>query len=275
MRPVVHPLVTRFASAGIEAVVAPPAFLSRGGDAFHLAIDRSRRSAPRFRVWPGRSPTRVEVLDTNPSLRQLLLFVDEPRRWAAVHVGPRARLPAENGDLRIEANGWGWTIWRRPASAKRRFLAGRDERDLFVALVPTACSTVAAARSALRPPTVDAAADRGPVVRQGEWFFVEPARGVVGELETALAAGRCFLRVRADIGSALAGLTWTAGNPHVAAELVVRADGRTKERTAFVRGAVRHRDHETVHLASWRQAIRNAEPVVGGVARVDGVNWVD
>ncbi len=69
-------------------------------------------------------------------------------------------------------------------------------------------------------------------------------------------------------------------HPHVADELVVvptmHVGAAVVERTVLVRGRVRHVDHDTAYLPSWAKAVRNAEPVSDdGVARMDGVRWVD
>jgi len=35
-------------------------------------------------------------------------------------------------------------------------------------------------------------------------------------------------------------------------------------------------DHDTVHLPSWAKVVRNAEAVADdGVARMDGIRWID
>jgi hypothetical protein len=272
-----NPLVARFATAGLEVVLARPRFVQGADDAFHLSIERSRRHRTRFSVWPGAAPNRLEVLDVDRELRQLLLFVDEPSRWVTAFLPREAAPPAPGRDLRIVAEDrFGWTVARRPPGGKRRFLIGRDERDLFVAQIPAACSTVRAARAALRPLAVERAARRTRVLRQGEWFFLEPSPAERSRLELALTSRAAFIVRAANIRDELEGRRVVGGNPHVADELVALPSERPHpERIAFVRGRVRHPDHATVRLRSWRRVVRNAEVTTGGVAWMAGVAWVD
>lgn len=63
------------------------------------------------------------------------------------------------------------------------------------------------------------------------------------------------------------------GNPHTADELVVLI-GVSRDRKVFVRGSVRHSDHDPVKFPSWRKVIRNTEEIQPNGA-APGVGWVD
>ncbi len=124
--------------------------------------------------------------------------------------------------------------------------------------------------TALRAPVVPQSEDK--VVRQGEWFFLEPSANELAALATAVRELRTAVRTRVPIGR--------SGNPHVADEFVVvpatRVGAVLVERTVLARGRVRHVDHDTVHRPSWAKVVRNAEPVADdGVARMDGIRWID
>lgn len=161
-------------------------------------------------------------------------------------------------------------IERRTNARKRHFLCGRDERQLFICQLPRPVTTVRSAHEVLQAPAV--ALSTGRVLRQGEWFFVEPVADELSALAIAVCSLRAVMHKSVPIGR--------GGHPHVAEELVVVPATRVGKvvvgSTVFVRGRVRHADHDTVVLRSWAKVVRNAEPVADdGVARMDGVRWVD
>ena len=95
---------------------------------------------------------------------------------------------------------------------------------------------------------------------------------MLAALAVALRDFRTVVRTRAPIGRG-----W---HPHVADELVVvpltQVGAALVERTVLVRGRVRHVDHDPVRLQGWAKVVRNAERVAeDGVARMDGVRWID
>ncbi len=57
-----------------------------------------------------------------------------------------------------------------------------------------------------------------------------------------------------------------AARPHLASELVASLT------QTFVRGDIRHPDHQTLHLADWMRVVRNAEIVE---RRWPGLEWID
>jgi hypothetical protein len=171
-----------------------------------------------------------------------------------------------------------------------RFLCGHDEREWFVAAVPSGASSVRQAMDALQPAPVRQALASHKVStnkrysrknrafrRQGEWFFVpEP---------TMVVDPKLVLRDEP--------LRRGAGKPHMVEELVrmggetvyvsTRGKGslsevqykrliqrdasatsqgwRTMRRnpTVYVRGAVSHADHATITLPFWHRVIMNTE----------------
>jgi hypothetical protein len=218
---------------------------------------------------------RAEVIQGEPPkapswMGQLVLLVQEPAR-KFVESAPKRSVERDRGKVKVireDAFCIWWERWTDPR--KRHFLCGRDERQLFVCQLPRAVSTVREAHQVLRAPAVTRA--KGKVVRQGEWFFIDPSPLELAATEIAVRRLRTVVRVRTRI-------SW-GGHPHVADELVVvpptRVGAAAVERTVLVRGRVRHVDHDEVRLPSWTKVVRNAEPVdAGGVARMDGIPWID
>jgi hypothetical protein len=175
---------------------------------------------------------------------------------------------------------------------KDRFLCGHDEREWFVAAIPSNASTVVQAKEALKPAPVRNAQARKSLNarqantrhnaafrRQGEWFFV-PA-------ETPLAIDpRLILRwepISRGGGSKphlVEQLYRTGGevvyvshkHPKVLTEaqrsqLLLRTPAakhwgwRQMRRNpgVYARGAVRHPDHATIVLHDWCQVLINEE----------------
>lgn len=234
---------------------------------------KKNRPLERFRVYPGHASNRLEVLDVDTSLRQLVLAVDEAERSFAVAMSRRASLPEGATIVRRS----GETVWveQRTDGRLRHFLCGMDEAHLFIAMLPFEVDTVEAAHEALRPPIVSELEARtsAPTVRQGEWFFV--ALPASEEREVSSLARRT-LPVRRNVGIAEAAGIRRIGRPHVAEEVLVvkgipDAAGDTSERV-YVRGSVRHPDHRTIVLPAWRRTIENRESIS---APVEGIDWID
>ena len=270
-------LARRFADANLHAEViqeetrrAPPS--TPGVDAlgvFQMTILGQRRKEF-FRIWPGARDNRVEVEGIDRGLHQLVLLVQEPARRFEERVQKHRALIDRSVVKVIREDHFAVWLERWTDPRKRHFLCGRDERQLFICQLPRAVSTVREAHQVLRAPAVTRT--KGKVVRQGEWFFIEPSPLELQAMEIALWRLRTVVRIRTRI-------SW-GGNPHVADELVVvpptQVGGMAVERTVLVRGRVRHVDHDEVRLRSWTKVVRNAEPVdAGGVARMDGIRWID
>lgn len=150
------------------------------------------------------------------------------------------------------------TGWRLPVSG--RYLCGHDERHWFVASLPFGrrTTTVRGAMESLKPAVVLREQKRKGVkhrrhrrktaayVRQGEWFFLPRPKMHVGDL--AVQNGR---------------LVRGGGKPH-RVEWLYRPEGRDE---TFVRGAVSHPDHQTIHLPVWHRVVQNNEAEPAPVAR--------
>lgn len=142
------------------------------------------------------------------------------------------------------------TGWRLPIGG--RFLCGHDEQHWFVASLPVnlRTATVRGAIEALKPDAVLRAQKRLGVkhrryrrktaayVRQGEWFFLSRRMMHVGD--RAVRDGE---------------LVRAGGKPH-RVEWLYRPAGSND---TFVRGAVSHPDHETIHLQVWHRVVQNNE----------------
>lgn len=204
----------------------------------------------------------LEVLDVKPKDRHLLLMV---------------RQPAERPGL---------------AHTKDKFLCGHDERHWFVAGVPerAAVSSVVTAKEALKPEFIRnlESGKKGKrkkrhrrktdtFVRQGEWFFVR-ATGVVAD-EKLVLRNEPLRRGRGK--PHMCGFLYRVGGTtvHVCRQypngltekeyktLLKRNTAASKwnwqimqrDPTVFVRGAVSHADHATIHLDGWHRVAMNTE----------------
>ena len=301
-------LVKKFAKAGLTLVPATQTFAAgqNASDVFGLDIDRKVKGNLRkefFRIWPGAPTNRIEVLDTDDKLQQLVLFVHEPSREFETelhHFGFKAMtkeekegwLVQQGGSLRdvVRFTKTGVVVKRRTPNEKRKFLLGVDERQLFIAqLTGTSVTNVTTARASLKTNTVTLAEGRmpGKTIRQGEWFFVNPTPDELEALQAAIRQNRAFIEHNIDIGQAADGVRGrgptkptkrnSGGNPHVAEDVVVVAGPKmvngfsVRAREVYVRGKVRHVDHKTTKIAKWRRVIRNTE--AGGAT--GGGSWVD
>ena len=173
---------------------------------------------------------------------------------------------------------------RRTSSQKRHFLCGLDERQLFIAQLPKAVSTVRDAHACLKRTELVLAEGKGiKATRQGEWFLVEATKEELDLIDLGLKKNLLVIEHSVPIGPfTVGGLRGSGrvrqglGNPHTADELLVLpghplAHGfAVRSREVFVRGRIRHVDHGTVAFSQWRKVIRNNEP-----GQAVGVGWVD
>ena len=201
---------------------------------------------------------RLQVLDVRENDRHLLLFA----------LGKRGKRMSEQRSF---------------------FLCGHDERAWFAAAVPESRSlaSVQDAKDALKPDAVWESMRKHDVpmeqrdrrwtkafVRQGEWFFLP--RPDLKVLPKNILANEPIQR--------------GGGKPHLCAELfriggenVMVSDkypngitpfayfylpkeeqaGRwrtmTRDALVYVRGAVSHPDHDTIHLPFWHEVVMNTE----------------
>jgi hypothetical protein len=288
-------LVSHFANAGLDLRLAAAPFAALSSDVFQLDIRRARAHDVRsehFLAWPG-ARARASVQGVDKKERQLVLVVREGEvdfeeavpRWivkaapgAAGSLEWKKAIAARAGvsaDLVVARTG-GASIVRSTRSATRHMLVGRDERQLFMCELPRPCTSVRQAHDALRTPAARSrsrsALDRP--IRQGEWFFVLPTDRELAELERAIAKNQVAVFPKRSINSAILRM----GKPHVADELVVAANvdavsSPSIRGNVYVRGAVRHADHKTIHISQWRRVFRNLE--VDQNRSPFGGTWID
>ena len=259
-------LARRFADADLRVEVIEQRNQA-AQDVFQMTILGKGRDEY-FRIWPGARTNRVEAEGIDRAQRQLVLLVHEPlRRFTEQLSKRRVTLDRTKVNVVTENDDYIW-VEHQTDARKRHFLCGCDERQLFICQLPRGVTTVREAHEVLRAPVM---ARRDKVVRQGEWFFIEPTVKDLEALAAALRGFRTVIRRCVPIGR--------GGNPHVADELTVvpaSVRGNPTARIVFARGRVRHVDHDTVHLPSWSKVVRNTEPVADdGVARMDGIRWID
>lgn len=306
-------LIRRFEAAGLRLELTDRAFVPgvSSQDIVQIDIQRKVKGNLRhewFRIFPGHEDNRIEVVGTDKRIGQVVLMVHEPPRdfeeqvpySTLAHLQQRDplnwldllcqenRVRKTDVTVRKGKNGRALavTVKRKTSSRKRHFLMGLDERQLFIAQLPKAVSTVRDAHASLKSPTVILADGRHErTTRQGEWFFLKPSDDEVARIEMGIKKNVLKLERKVPIGpfsdGSVRGLKvrQLRGNPHTADELVVLLPVNStvgpwpvRSREVFIRGKVRHVDHETVSFSSWKKVIRNNEPNQGQAL---GVGWVD
>lgn len=273
---------------------------------------RGNRRDEFFRIWWGHESNELQVMDTDKRLAQLVFHVREPAREFTTTLPEFAvkahkdteedfkAMLAQNGirprDV-IEKNlNKNYVLVRRKTSSNTRcYLMGRDERQLFIAELRSPATTVKQAHNSLKSEDVTFAEGRAPgkTLRQGEWFFVNPMQEELDMLEKAIRDKRVIVARKVDLRGALANDVsgrWRrptrpdrrigAGNPHVADEVVTFAPTVLehgfpvrRRMDVYVRGSVRHVDHTTLKLKTWRKVIRNNE--ASTTASLGGGSWID
>lgn len=184
-------------------------------------------------------------------------------------------------------------LMSRQDDGKHKFLCGHDERHWFVAAVPERAnvSSVSTAFDALKPPAIRGMELRRGVkprhrnrrrnqafVRQGEWFFVpleQPSmldlRWVLKNEPISRGRGkphRCEELVRQ--GGELVYVSTPYPQGITESERMKLLNRRPELRhlhwvaqrrnpEVFVRGRVRHPDHQTIYLHGWHQVMMNTE----------------
>jgi hypothetical protein len=198
----------------------------------------------------GDEPVELEVVDTRPADRHLLLLV-------------------------------------RNGVDKSKFLCGHDERHWFVAAVPEdarGVTGVQAAKAALQPDVVRASLGRvrpkdrlrrrnAAYVRQGEWFFV-PApnvrvddRDVLRNEPLARAGGTPHvLQFAFRRGGRTVYVRWGSSRTLTPAEFGRRKPTQRRDWTPmtadpelYAKGTVRHPDHATITMQGWHRVAMNTE----------------
>jgi hypothetical protein len=304
-------LIKRFASVGLTLVVQDrPLIRSLGrGSSNIVQIDierkvRGNRRFEVFRIYPGSEDNRLEVQGTDKRIGQLVLLVQEPSRefeeqvpFLSVEHAKKdnpdkwketlaKNLGISNSrNIRADKN----QVWvkRKTPGNKRHFLMGLDERQLFIAQLTRAVSTVQEAHRSLKTASVTLAEGNvGKATRQGEWFFLPATKEEQARIQEGLKKNLLIIEHSVPIGPFTDGavrggkrVQQVRGKPHTAEELIVipgqavkGGDWPVRQREVFVQGSVRHTDHKTVRFLSWHKVIRNNEANQGQAL---GIGWVD
>jgi len=278
-------LIKQFEKAGLPLVITrEPIHRVNNSDVFQMDIARKLRGGKRsefFRIWRGNSNNKIQVTNVDKDLKQLILMVHEPRREFAVkHILSRHQIAALKKQAAKEGRDWKSVIsdrvdgtvisisekarvmevLQKTPQFKRHYLVGVDERQLFIAQVPKAITTVKQAHQELKGARVETAEGRAPgrTLRQGEWFFLNPTPAELQELKRYIKKNRTAIVKKAPLPG--------GGNPHTADEMVTMPAKRlrhgfpvNRSQEIYVRGRIRHKDHKTLKFASWRKVLRNAE----------------
>lgn len=247
-------IIKGFAKANLTAVpMKRPMFFGEDArSAFFLAVRRARNKVW-YEFWPGREENKVQILNTDPDLRQLVLLVKEPGGKFTTKEYDRQKRKLVNRTHTISPQ-------------TRRFLVGFDERDLFMAQLPAAAriTTVQQAHEVLRTPGLPE-----KVKRQGEWFFYPATEDEKADIHKM----RLVIKKKHPIEGP------GRGKPHTADEYIELLGKEIITRNfrsvrgaiekMFVRGKVRHLDHATIEFSDWHRVVRNTED------RGANAKWID
>jgi hypothetical protein len=216
----------------------------------------------RFRLYRGAPNNAVDVAFADAKIKQVIVVVQEASRAFQATISEKDKRP---GDRVISKRNSFVTVERYTDSTKRHFLAGMDERHLFITQLQAPAANVREAHQALKSDEVRQAEkkSRSVAMRQGEWFLIALRFDELASVEAA-SHGSVAPVVRGKGIAAAAGFHAT-GRPHVADE-VIRIGTK-----AYVRGDIKHPDHATVTLREWHRVIPNAQRVEAPT----GVLWVD
>jgi len=289
-------LVKQFKKVGLVLKITDePIEITNTDDIFQMDVGRKvvgTRRTEWFEIWPGHDDNKIQVLDIDHKLNQLLLLVHEPERIFETEERKRKNwkkgLEENADDRRYELNEQNikfketkthFTIIEKTTSIVRHFLMGVDERQLFVAQLETGTVNINEARKQLgNTVKFHEGVRKMSPKRQGEWFFLLATRDQEDLINLFIQKNKAWIIKKANIGE-YAGRS--GGNPHVADELVVITDDEaTIERLGwskfrrkrnpkgtlpvryeqvYVRGKIRHIDHKTLKYTHWYQVILNNE----------------
>jgi hypothetical protein len=240
------------------------------GEVFQMDIQRTA-SGEFFRIWPGALDNEIDLLDWDRGYRQVVLRVQEPRRMFVRRVSKSRRITRAQVEAEARSHGGrildelrhSWVVELWTPGEERRFLCGKDDLHFFAVQIWEG-STVEEAHESLRPQEVREALGRnsGPVLRQGEWFFLPLETENRGAIDEHFRTSPRPVFRDAPVGD--------GNQPHVASEVV---EIRSRS-LVFARGHVAHRDHRTLWIEDWRRVVRNRSvPIPRG--QVLRLRWID
>jgi hypothetical protein len=300
-------LIAAFAKAGLKLEVVKTPMRKGAGMESIIQIDVQRKLSGSqrgewYRMYIPPVDVTISVRDSDDKLKQLVLLVKENKsefeetlehpRWA--HGDNRnfeawiKNVVRENqvNILRKVPNpskGRPYVVVRRKTDSNTRyFLMGEDERQLFVAQLRNAATTVQQAHSQLGSTVQFAEGKRrgSSIDRQGEWFFLETSQVQRDHIETLIKKNQIGVNKKVPIGRFIR----RPGQPHTVDELVVLGGDKVTNKLGhgfsvrptqvYIRGAVRHPDHKTQKFHQWREVVANNEGATSQ-ASAGGVFWVD
>lgn len=236
----------------------------------------------KFRAWvPDHVRTNVSAKDDK--MHQVVLTVKEPKAKFELEIWKQELRPGDKV-LREwkEGRAFRLLVERETPSDTRHFLCGVDERNHpFIAQLSRSATSIREAHELLKPPELRGKKVKGfgknskvktkeSVFRQGEWFFVKASPAELSMIESFLAKVPSQKKVPVQP---------TRGNPHTVDERVslpVRtgAQGRTFPASVYVRGKVKHIEHETLEFQTWMRVLKNEEKG-GSVVGSGAGSWID
>lgn len=261
-------VIEKLNKAGVSAkqYSRPPA----GKEIFMLGLNAKR---DQLLMWPGSAQVRVK---TNKRYRQAVLRVEEEERYITRNLSPKSssynslvfdlkltdtdvakvgiphdaamlfpNLP-EKTEFYVE-----YTSDDRIAlvahvpGSRTHFLVGKDEKTMFVSMLPTGVNSVAEAHEVLRP---DSVPEGSP--RQGEWFFVPVEDWLADAIDEAIELrrqSRPLIEARYEQSGHLPYSDHHAENRF------------SSDLGCFVYGRITHPRHKTLTLKKWHRAVHNRE----------------
>jgi len=286
-------LIEQFKLAGLFLIIlTTPIRSGRNMELiFQLDIQKVQKGNKRtevFRIYPGKE-TSIQGINIDPDKKQLLLMIKEPRiEFETERVIQKKEtvelitknLSDRNIKFRVD-KGKIYYIEKTPGRT-RHFLAGVDERQLFIAELQESCSTVEQAHKVLGKTIQfsDGKRKGSSVDRQGEWFFLETDQITRSEIEKAIQKNLTVIQTHQNIGAKFG---FPGGNSHMSDELVILPKSLNSSpgsksimrNRVFVKGKIRHIDHKTVKFSHWREVIKNNEPVSNSRMGANGLFWID
>jgi len=250
----------RIGSRFVTRNLSKPKLTPRSRALFSINIETDKRGREFFR-FDHRVPVELQVLDTRPEQRHLLMAVS-------------------GGNI------------------TRTFLCGHDERHYFAAGVDERVRNLTDAMITLQPAPVREAAQALPFherftranrafKRQGEWFFVR-ARGVRLDKRTALKTqplqrGRSKPHICQYLCRTGGQRLWfhpTHASGGISQEQYDACDRNKKKLVdgwrsvvrnpeVYVKGAITHPDHATLVLRGWHRVYLNGEVLSQELGSID------
>ena len=186
-----------------------------------------------------------------------------------------------------------------------KMLLGHDERQLFIAAVPSNTRGVLDAKDKLKPAAVRQAEQRKGVkrskknkhrnearLRQGDWFFVPvPDPSFIDEKmarknQPLRRGGRGNAHMLEEVVEVGGQAGYERGGHFITEQQYFRMDDEkkigyrqtTRNATIYVRGKVRHPEHKTIKLNGWHQVIPNTETTArrfDGRLTLRGIGYTD